>query len=698
MDQVKNSAPGAPGIHSPWTSGAKTGIGRAANETNTVSFTIGRGVLNEVYYPQEDIACMRECIFLVADGKGYFSDERCAMRDIDKSAGRGIPAFLIRNRCPDNGYVLDKEIVADIQRSAVLQRVRFNPSLKGLQLYVALTPHLHNQGANNESWIARYKDMEMIFAACEGLAVAMACSTGWEEATVGFIGVSDGHADLQKNKKFTRLYDYAGWGNTQLCARPVIGEEMVIAIGFGLSPAEAAFNARSSLLEGFASVWNRYVKEWKAWQRKIRKKWRGQTVEASWLPESIAALRIAESRRYPGGIIASLSIPWGQSHGVNGGLGYHLVWPRDLVESAWGFLALNAKEEVLRILNYLFTTQDGDGKWAQNMWLDGRPCLPKIQMDQVALPILLLYSCYHRGLFDREGWLRYRPGLYRAAAYLLEFGPSSEQDRWEQQSGLSTFSLAAQIAALISAAELLERTGDIPMAEECRKRADLWNAQIETWTFVEGTDTAHRCGVRGYYVRVNPFLAPAQDVKEKPLRLHHHPEGKAEMPVGEVVSVDALALVRFGLRRADDPRILDTIRVIDSQLRRDLPEGPCWRRFTYDGYGETDTGDPLGEFGTGRCWPLLTGERAHYEIAAGHFKEASKLLKAMESFSHNGLFPEQVWDAADIPEKDLYRGRYTGSAMPLTWAQAEYIKLTVSLRQQRVFDLPSAAAKRYLKE
>jgi glucoamylase len=95
---------------------------------------------------------------------------------------------------------------------------------------------------------------------------------------------------------------------------------------------------------------------------------------------------------------------------------------------------------------------------------------------------------------------------------------------------------------------------------------------------------------------------------------------------------------------------------------------------------------------------LLTGERAHYEIAAGHPGRAKELFKAMEEFSWHGLLPEQVWDGEDMPEKGLFKGKYTGSAMPLTWAQAEYIKLAVSLHRGKVFDMPVHGAKRYSNE
>jgi glucoamylase len=171
---------------------------------------------------------------------------------------------------------------------------------------------------------------------------------------------------------------------------------------------------------------------------------------------------------------------------------------------------------------------------------------------------------------------------------------------------------------------------------------------------------------------------------------------KNRYPAAEIISVDALALVRFGLRKADDPHILNTIKAIDGELKVETPNGPCWHRFNHDTYGEDDQGNPCYQSGKGRPWPLLTGERAHYEVAAGRFKEAKKLLQAMDAFSYHGMLPEQIWDGADIPEKGLFMGKHTGSAMPLTWAHAEYVKLCNSIRQKKVFDMPDHTYQRYV--
>jgi glucoamylase len=135
--------------------------------------------------------------------------------------------------------------------------------------------------------------------------------------------------------------------------------------------------------------------------------------------------------------------------------------------------------------------------------------------------------------------------------------------------------------------------------------------------------------------------------------------------------------------------------VIDALLKVDTPGGPAWHRYNQDGYGEHEDGDAFDGTGVGRIWPLLTGERAHYELAAGRAEEARGLLRVMESFaSDGGLLPEQVWDAPDIPARELYFGRPSGSAMPLVWAHAEHVKLLRSLRDGRVFDLPPQTVQR----
>jgi glucoamylase len=230
-----------------------------------------------------------------------------------------------------------------------------------------------------------------------------------------------------------------------------------------------------------------------------------------------------------------------------------------------------------------------------------------------------------------------------------------------------------------------------------RDMADTWNDEIERWTYASDTDLARRLGVPGYYVRISPpETADAASPIDGFVPIKNRAPQETMQRAAAVVSPDALALVRFGLRAPDDPRILSTLAVIDALLKVDLPAGPCWRRYNGDGYGEHEDGRPFDGTGTGRPWPLLAGERAHYELAAGNRTAAERLLSALKAFASDGhLIPEQVWDGEDLPERELFRGRPSGSAMPLVWAHAEHVKLLRSLRDGRIFDMPPQTRQRY---
>jgi glucoamylase len=216
--------------------------------------------------------------------------------------------------------------------------------------------------------------------------------------------------------------------------------------------------------------------------------------------------------------------------------------------------------------------------------------------------------------------------------------------------------------------------------------------------YVAGTTLAQQHGVDGYYVRVaEPDRADAASPCHGFVPIKNRPPDQSMGPSALMVSLDALAFVRFGLRAPDDPRIVNTIKVIDATLKVDTPHGPAWHRYQGDGYGEHANGAPFDGTGIGRAWPLLSGERAHYELAAGRRRAAEQLAEALEGFAgESGLLPEQIWDSADLPERELFLGSASGSAMPLVWAHAEYLKLCRSLRDGEVFDRPPQTVQRYL--
>jgi len=250
---------------------------------------------------------------------------------------------------------------------------------------------------------------------------------------------------------------------------------------------------------------------------------------------------------------------------------------------------------------------------------------------------------------------------------------------------------------LAQAADAMAAANQASIARYLLDTADGWNEQIDDWAYARDTELSRRFGIDGYYMRIGYSGGGAHARSHGLIPIRNRADGNAALEAGMLISPDALALVRFGLRAADDPRILNTVTAIDAVLRRELPAGPYWYRYNADGYGEHADGSAFDGAGVGRLWPLLTGERAHYELAAGRPDEARRLLAALEaSASSGGLLPEQIWDGEDVPQRQLSLGRPSGSAMPLVWAHAEHIKLLRSLRDGAVFDLPPQTLNRYV--
>ncbi|MGH7622102.1 MAG: glycoside hydrolase family 15 protein, partial [Gemmatimonadaceae bacterium] len=419
-------------------------------------------------------------------------------------------------------------------------------------------------------------------------------------------------ADIRANGELTRARASAMDGNVQLAAEVRLDEtrEIVVALGFGGTPDHAAQQGRASLAATFATARRLYVRGWQRIHRDVTlgDRTRGRRTQAVF-DTSVTTLRVHQDKERVGAIIASMAIPWGNAHGDQHAGGYHLVWPRDLVESAGALLAVGHAASARRTLEYLVSTQEHDGVWPQNMWLDGTPHLRGVQLDEVALPILLAAMLRrHDALADIDPW----PMIRSAIGYIVRTGPATPEDRWEEEGGYSPYTVAAEIAALLAAATFADSEGEVSLAEYLRETADEWLAFVDRWMYVRGTPLAERYGVDGYYVRLTPPAAIVDGERPIPgtrMRLVNQPCADAEMPYDEIVSPDALALVRFGLRSADDPRIRDTIKVIDGELRVVTTRGPAWRRFTADGYGEPRDGSPHLGSGVGRAWPLLTGER-----------------------------------------------------------------------------------------
>jgi glucoamylase len=687
----------------------KTAAGTSRSNTSLVWFTIGRGVLNEVFYPRIDSPCIRDACFIVTATDGFFSDER---EDTDYTVTwleDGIPAFRAMTTCKSGRYRFEKTIVTDDRLNAVLQQSRFvalSGDISDYRVFLYVNPHVYGKGLGNTAWVEDFKGKRMLFASRGDLAMAVLATHPFLETSVGFLEKSDALSDLREHGRLTNTYLHAEDGNVALIGEIDLeaGADFTVTYGFGLSAPEAAHHTHGALQTDFEEIRERYVKRWKEWQHSLPAL--SNDVGGRDLYRISTAMMHVHANKSTPGAVASLSVPWGEHRGDEDLLqgAYHLVWPRDVVNHATGLLAAGDAEQAKDIIAYLRNTQEDDGHWPQNMWLSGSAFWDGIQLDQTGQPILLADLMRQRNALSSAEQKRFWPMVLKAAQFLVQYGPATELDRWEEKGGYNAYTLSTMIAALLAAAEWADTTGESSLAIGLREVADSWNERIEGWMYVRGTSLAARLGVDGYYARILPkerVFPPARGDNEVKLlpKENDEKEEEGELPPEEVVAVDALSLVRFGLRRPDDPRVVNTVRAIDALLMTETERGPIWHRYSGDRFGEHDDGRPFKttDKGRGRAWPLLIGERAHYELLGGDVEQAKELCRVMAEYATDtGLIAEQVWDADDVPKRQLFRGQPTGSVCPLLWAHGEYVKLRRSIRDGRVFDAPRQTFKRYL--
>ncbi len=694
-------ATGAPGIPPRWTRSAKDAVCTAYSSGSHLWFTTSVGVVNEIYFPTIDQPQVRDLQFLITDGETFFHEER---RNLDSTTeyldATGLGVRIV-GHSPDGRYHLFKEMITDPHLPTLLINTRLEGDpelLKRLHLYVLLAPHLCVGGWGNNGYLAEIVGHEFLTANKDDVWLALGATVPFLRASCGYVGNTDGWQDISANFKMDYQFAAALDGNIALTAEIDLrkGYSFTLGLGFGRKLNRAVTTLYQSLADPFPEHRARFLEQWDRASRHFLPLEKFSGDGGALYRRSRELLLAHEDKTYPGAIIASLSIPWGEVKGDEDLGGYHLVWTRDMVNSVIGLAASGELATALRALIYLACAQRPDGGFPQNFWIDGRPYWNGIQLDEVSFPIMLAWRMHkHGALKDFDPY----PMVLRAAHFLIDNGCATPQERWEENAGYSPSTLAANIAGLICAACFARDRGDLVTAQFLEEYADFLEAHIETWTVTNQGFLVP--GVKRHYVRINPIDVGDPDADEsidgKRVFIHNRPPGaQAEFPVAEIVDGGFLELVRYGIRKAGDPLMEDSIRVIDAVLKTDFPAGPCWRRYTHDGYGQHDDGGPFVGWGRGRPWPLLTGERGHYELAAG--RDPMPYLRAMERFANSTqLLPEQIWDQPDIPHELLRYGYQTGSATPLMWAHAEYIKLLRSASDARVFDLIDEVKDRYLK-
>jgi glucoamylase len=258
----------------------------------------------------------------------------------------------------------------------------------------------------------------------------------------------------------------------------------------------------------------------------------------------------------------------------------------------------------------------------------------------------------------------------------------------------------------VCAAEIATRNGDRKSAERWLKTADEWEANIEKWT----ATTTGKYGDGNYYLRITANGKPDSGDK---LELNNGGDVYDER---DIVDAGFLELVRLGIKPADDPLIAKSLKVIDSVIKVDTPNGASFFRYNHDGYGEMADGRRWnwdGKYtGKGHLWALLSGERGQYEIALStlstdkreeNMAAARSRLDAMLGFANDGLMiPEQIWSINTSPVVDsqfippLKFGEGTGSATPLAWSMAQFIRLATNIKAGGNLETPDVVYRRYV--
>ena len=693
-----HTAFGAPGIEPRWTSSAKDGVGTAYNSSSRIWFTLSHGIVNEIYFPHVDTPNTRDLQFLITDGETFCHEEKRDLVHQIEYPERGALLYRLTNSDRDGRYRLVKEIVADPHSPVLLMHTRleiFDAALRGkLRLYVLLAPHLKGTGKNNSGWWCPLDDRKLFDVQHEDVDMSLGCEPDFTRRSVGYVGFSDGWQDLMDNFKMDWEFDEALDGNIALTGEIDLsrGSEFTIGVGFGKTPHSASAHLLQAFATPFAQQREKYVSQWQRTGTEIdlgaHTKDGGRLV---WV--SHALLLAHEDKTFQGAFVASLSIPWGETKDDTERGGYHLVWTRDMVQTATALLACGETESPLRALIWLACVQAADGSLPQNSLITGVAFWKGLQLDEVAAPILLAWRVQQANalrLFDP--WRL----VSRAARYLILNGPVTSQERWEEVSGYSPSTIATIIAAIVCAAEFARGQDNSAAAEFLLDYADWLAAHVEDWMVTDRGELVP--GKPRHYIRITPADPKQPVAAPKPDEVEINvANGGGKYPARNVVGGDFLHLVRLGIRDAHDPLIVDSIAVIDQVIKRDLPQGPCWRRYNHDGYGDKPDGSAFDGTGEGRSWPIFTGERGHYELTAG--RDPLPFIETMEKFANEGgMLPEQLWDAEDLPGERFKRGKPGGSAMPLCWSHAEYVSLVRSRKDGICFDRIEPVYQRYAKE
>ncbi len=744
---ASGAAPGGPGIASTWAPSEKSFLGTSTTTASSVYFTGYRGIVSEVFYPVLDTANTTDLQFLVGDAaKTFVDEEKLQTYSVTQPNTRSMRWNVTTNNTGHN-WSITKNIFTDPARNALVMRVSFNTfngkKVGDFNFYTLHNPSMDNSGTGDTSQTVVAGGRTMLVASQGGRASALATSKPWKLSgglpmvSSGFVGTSDGWTDLlggASDKTMTWNYDSATNGNVAQLGWIDLGTPTAttasvdVVLGFGTTTTDAMTTANGTLGSDFTTMQSTYDAGWQTYTNGLSTQ--GGTADNQYYLAAMSLNSIQDKSN--GAMIAGMGTPWGETNGDANNGGYHLVWSRDLFKFANALLTAGDVTSARDATTYMFNTmrQTADcgaaeynapgcpqgytriGRFPQNSWVSGWQYWQGTQMDEQAMPIILAWRTYKLGDAATKTTIN---GLWSkiktTADYIVNTGPWTQQERWEEQSGYSPSTIAAEIAGLVAAAEFAKLNADTVSAAKYLAAADRWQQRLDDWTFT----TVGPWGDGQYYVRINPAPRSYAGVGPQQYNPTFGPNAAANIQdkngggardQKRVIDGGFLELVRMGVKRANDAKILATIPEYDLLLKQTIPgKGDAWFRYNYDGYGEDNSGNNFNGTGRGRLWPIFTAERGMYEIAKSGLGSSGTVYKtAVKAFSSaQGFVPEQVWNNSATISGDWVTtlpvgytaGTPTKSMSPLNWAMGEYISLIAAINAGKVVDILPEVCNRY---
>ena len=712
------TAPNGPGAASNWTPSNNSVIGTAANTTSDVWFTGYNGIVGEVFYPTNDTPNTTDLQFMVGDsGHSWVDLEKSDTTSTPQLYDNHSLAWNVTNTANNGKYKIAKTIYTDPTRNSLIQQVTFTAltgTLSNYAMYVLYNPSMHGAGNNNTSTTQTYSGKTMLVTtdSSGNYASALASSIPYTSGMTssGFVGQNDGWTDLKGSSNcgsvtcpdYTMSYTYsaANTGNTAQTGQLDLSNggaintstatsitfDTVLAFGQTSGTTSSTTSAEQTMTgtlgDNFSTMLSTYVSQWHTFDNGLKTPpavGSTSTIQQARQQEYYLAANTlkASQDKQTGTFVAGLGTPWGETNG-DGDSGYHLVWERDLYEFASALIVAGDTADPTRAVRWAFNTQQqADGHFPQNSYVNGAPYWNGIQMDEQAFPIILAWKL---GITDSTTYTQH---IKLAANYIINHGPSTGEERWEENSGYSPSTIAAEIAGLVAAAAIAGINGDTASQTLYNNYADYWQGMIANWTFTtNGPITGNY-----YFERINTTANP-NDTSQITLG-----NGGGTYAANAIVDMGFLELVRQGVMPANSPYITQSLTSADSVLQQTVNGNAYWYRYNHDGYGEHSDGSNYNGTGIGRLWPIFSGERGIYDVAAG--TSADAMLTAMTASENaSGFIPEQVWD--NNAPAGFTPGTPTKSMNDLNWAMGEFITLLFSAHSNTVADAASVVTNRYI--